>query len=213
MSYLDKMIDLVSSEDMPEVYSALLSHYLFEYIHPFYDGNGRTGRFLLALYLSNPLSLPTTLSLCRVIAEHKGAYYKAFSVTEDPLNHGEATFFVLQMMDLVRIAQEELVAELGTRRDALATAESYLDEIRLCGALSDRACGVLYQMVQVALFGSSPEVTLRDVAGYLEVTPQSARKYALELERANFVEAVSLRPLKFKLSDGGKEAFGIEDLA
>ena len=213
VSYLDKMIDLVSSEDMPEVYSALLSHYLFEYIHPFYDGNGRTGRFLLALYLSNPLSLPTTLSLCRVIAEHKGAYYKAFSVTEDPLNHGEATFFVLQMMDLVRIAQEELVAELGTRRDALATAESYLDEIRLCGALSDRACGVLYQMVQVALFGSSPEVTLRDVAGYLEVTPQSARKYALELERANFVEAVSLRPLKFKLSDGGKEAFGIEDLA
>ena len=41
MSYLDKMIDLVSSEDMPEVYSALLSHYLFEYIHPFYDGNGK----------------------------------------------------------------------------------------------------------------------------------------------------------------------------
>ncbi|MTH39139.1 Fic family protein, partial [Veillonella dispar] len=35
VSYLDKMIDLVSSEDMPEVYSALLSHYLFEYIHPF----------------------------------------------------------------------------------------------------------------------------------------------------------------------------------
>ncbi|MFR4802455.1 MAG: Fic family protein [Eggerthellaceae bacterium] len=213
VSYLDKMIDLVSSEDMPEVYSALLSHYLFEYIHPFYDGNGRTGRFLLALYLSNPLSLPTTLSLCRVIAEHKGAYYKAFSVTEDPLNHGEATFFVLQMMDLVRIAQEELVAELGTRRDALSTAEGRLEEIRLRGALSDRACGVLYQMVQVALFGSSPEVTLRDIAAYLEVTPQSARKYALELERANFVEAVSLRPLKFKLSDDGKEAFGIEDLA
>ena len=68
-------------------------------------------------------------------------------------------------------------------------------------------------MVQVALFGSSPEVTLRDIAAYLEVTPQSARKYALELERANFVEAVSLRPLKFKLSDDGKEAFGIEDLA
>ena len=117
------------------------------------------------------------------------------------------------MMDLVRIAQEELVAELGTRRDALSTAEGRLEEIRLRGALSDRACGVLYQMVQVALFGSSPEVTLRDIAAYLEVTPQSARKYALELERANFVEAVSLRPLKFKLSDDGKEAFGIEDLA
>ena len=139
VSYLDKMIDLVSSEDMPEVYSALLSHYLFEYIHPFYDGNGRTGRFLLALYLSNPLSLPTTLSLCRVIAEHKGAYYKAFSVTEDPLNHGEATFFVLQMMDLVRkksLSQNwERAATRCRRRRAVSKRSGFVGRCRIAPAV------------------------------------------------------------------------------
>lgn len=207
--YLGLMIDLVSSEEMPEVYSALLSHYLFEYIHPFYDGNGRTGRFLLTLYLSNPLSLPTTLSLSRVIAEHKGAYYKAFSITEDPLNHGEATFFVLQMMDLIKIAQDELVAELGTRRDALTEAESRLESVRDEKHLSERACSMLYQVVQVSLFGTNADVTLSDVARHLEVTPQSARRYAAELERAGLVEAVGLRPLKFKLSTHGASAFGI----
>ena len=209
VSHLRAMIGLAASEEMPELYSALLSHYLFEYIHPFYDGNGRTGRFLLALYLSNPLSLPTTLSLSRVIAEHKSAYYRAFSVTEHPLNHGEATFFVLQMMDLIRIAQDDLVTELQARRDALAQAEERLGGLKAAFGLSERACALLYQMVQVTLFGANPSVALRDMAGYLEVTVQSARKYASELEHAGLVDVVSRRPLRFRLAARGAEGFGI----
>lgn len=207
ISHLKLMVELVSSEHIPEIYSALVAHYLFEYIHPFYDGNGRTGRFLLALSLSNPLSIPTTLSLSRVIAEHKGAYYKAFSVTEDALNHGEATFFVLQMMDFIRIAQSDLISELNTRREALTEAENCLDRVQAEGELSERAAGMLYQVVQVSLFGMSPEVTLRDVARHLDVTPQSARKYAHELEKAGLVEVVSMRPLTFRLSAYGEDAF------
>lgn len=38
---------------------------------PFYDGNGRTGRYLLALYLDESLSIPTVLSLSRTIAKNK----------------------------------------------------------------------------------------------------------------------------------------------
>lgn len=209
VSYLNAMIRLADSEEMPELYSAVLSHYLFEYIHPFYDGNGRTGRFLLALYLSNPLSLPTTLSLSRVIAEHKGAYYQAFSVTEHPLNHAEGTFFVLQMMDLIRTAQDELVAELQARREALMEAEERLDGVRADLGLSERACNLLYQVVQVALFGANADVTLRDAAKHLEVTTQSARKYASGLESAGLIETTSRRPLKFMLSGQGEEAFGM----
>ncbi|MEA5020480.1 MAG: Fic family protein [Gordonibacter sp.] len=209
IAYLNAMIRLARSGEIPELYSAALSHYLFEYIHPFYDGNGRTGRFLLALYLSNPLSVPTTLSLSRVIAERKGVYYQAFSVTEHPLNHAEATFFVLQMMDFIRAAQDDLVTELQARREALIEAEERLGDVRAELRLSDRACNLLYQMVQVALFGANADVTLQDAAGHLEITPQSARKYASELESAGLVETTSRRPLKFKLSGRGEEAFGM----
>ena len=54
---ISQMINLVEGGAVPAVYSAFLAHFLFEYIHPFYDGNGRTGRYLLALYLSEPLSI------------------------------------------------------------------------------------------------------------------------------------------------------------
>ncbi len=71
--------DLARSDTIPFLQRAIASHFLFEYIHPFYDGNGRTGRYLLALYLSNDLTLPTVLSLSRTIAENKNEYYKAFT--------------------------------------------------------------------------------------------------------------------------------------
>ena len=88
---------------MPQV--RLASHYLFEYAHPFYDGNRRTGRYLLSLFLSEPLSKPTVLSLSRTIAENRSDYYAAFRTVDNPLNKGELTFFVYALLDLVRKAQ------------------------------------------------------------------------------------------------------------
>lgn len=60
-------------------------HYQFEAIHPFFDGNGRTGRILLLLYLklTGLLDLPA-LFLSRYIIENKGTYYsKLRAVTEN----------------------------------------------------------------------------------------------------------------------------------
>ena len=90
----------------------MTSHYLFECIHPFYDGNGRTGRCLLALYLDESLSIPTVLSLSRTIAENKNVYYAAFSSVENPLNHGEMTHFVYAMLELIRTAQSSMIERL-----------------------------------------------------------------------------------------------------
>lgn len=54
------------------------AHYIFEYAHPFYDGNGRTGCYLLSLFLENSLSQPTVLSLSRAIANNRFALTDAF---------------------------------------------------------------------------------------------------------------------------------------
>lgn len=79
---------------------------------PFYDGNGRTGRYLLALYLDESLSIPTVLSLSRTIAENKNAYYAAFSSVKNPLNHGEMAHFVYAMLELIRTAQSSMIERL-----------------------------------------------------------------------------------------------------
>lgn len=51
---LEKLLIFMNS-DIPILIKALITHYFFEYVHPFYDGNGRTGRFLLSSYLARKL--------------------------------------------------------------------------------------------------------------------------------------------------------------
>lgn len=206
---IDQMLRLVASPDIPQTYSAILSHFLFEYIHPFYDGNGRTGRYLLALYLSEPLSKPTVLSLSRVIAENKGKYYKAFDIAERPLNHAEATFFVMQIIELVRLAQDSLIESLELKKAQLERAGECVELLKESYKLADTAVEVLYVMAQSYLFGAFPEVSLAELAKSVEASGQTARKYLKGLESEGLVTVVSKRPIKFKLSDKTAELLGM----
>ena len=73
------------SEDIDPLVRMAVMHYQFEAIHPFTDGNGRTGRVLNLLYLveQDLLKIPV-LYLSRYIIEHKADYYRLLlAVTTD----------------------------------------------------------------------------------------------------------------------------------
>ncbi|MDR2063535.1 MAG: Fic family protein [Candidatus Nomurabacteria bacterium] len=68
-----------------EIYARMaILHYQFEAIHPFGDGNGRTGRILMPLYLTLQGELPVpVLFISQYILEHRDEYYKKLrEVTE-----------------------------------------------------------------------------------------------------------------------------------
>jgi len=97
---LKNLEDYIHAEDTvdPLVKLALI-HYQFEAIHPFTDGNGRTGRILNILYLTSQhlLALPV-LYLSKYIIEHKSDYYRMLrGVTE----HQEWEPWILFMLDTV----------------------------------------------------------------------------------------------------------------
>lgn len=63
-------------------------HYQFESIHPFYDGNGRTGRILNVIYLvlKNKIQHPV-LYLSKYIIEHKEDYYRFLRLCQEDIKH------------------------------------------------------------------------------------------------------------------------------
>jgi Fic family protein len=97
LANLEKFINGDKSID-PLIKMALM-HYQFEAIHPFADGNGRTGRILLLLYLklSGLLNTPA-IYLSEYIIKHKADYYKKLrGVTEN--NEWES--YILYMLDMI----------------------------------------------------------------------------------------------------------------
>lgn len=97
LANLEKFINEDDSID-PLIKMALM-HYQFEAIHPFSDGNGRTGRILLLLYLklSGLLDTPA-IYLSEYIIKHKADYYRKLrGVTEN--NEWEA--YILYMLDMI----------------------------------------------------------------------------------------------------------------
>ena len=77
MSNLDKYVNLPELHNIDPLIKLAIIHYQFESIHPFYDGNGRTGRIINILYLiySKLLDIPV-LYLSRYINKNKADYYR-----------------------------------------------------------------------------------------------------------------------------------------
>ena len=209
---LGQMIALADSSDIPPTFAAIITHFLFEYIHPFYDGNGRMGRYLLALYLSGPLSLPTALSLSKVIAENKSKYYKAFKAAEAPRNYGEITFFVIQMMEFISLAQDDVIANLEKKKGLLQKAEEALPGLKKAPLfLTDKETKIMFLAVQNFLFGAITETSLQDISQYSGSGLQTARKYVSRLEDKGLLQSLSLRPLTFALTAKAFMAFGLTE--
>lgn len=206
---LAQMMDLARSDSTPFLQRAIASHFLFEYIHPFYDGNGRTGRYLLALYLSHDLTLPTVLSLSRTIAENKNEYYKAFTEAEDKLNSGELTFFVYTILGFIERAQQSLIEELGVKLDQLGKAKEIRRTLQEEFSLSSNAEDLLYAVMQEELFDTTKSMTLDEAGIHLMLTKQSARKYVHELEEAGLIEFAGKRPLRFRASESLRARMGM----
>lgn len=118
---LKNLEDFIHAEDQidPLVKMAII-HYQFEAIHPFFDGNGRTGRIILLLYLkmTELLNLPA-LYLSDYIIQNKDQYYANLrKVTED--NNWED--WILYMLDMV-----EKTALKG--RKQIAAIEELMNEM------------------------------------------------------------------------------------
>ncbi len=98
MSNLEKFIN-GSSELDPLVKMAII-HYQFESIHPFYDGNGRTGRIINILYLiQEKLQDLPILYLSKYIIKNKSDYYRLLQEVRTKENWEEWLLFMIKAVD------------------------------------------------------------------------------------------------------------------
>jgi len=113
MTNLEQFINDDTMSDFDPLVKMAIIHYQFESIHPFYDGNGRTGRIINVLYLvmKDLLNLPV-LYLSRYIIKNKGDYYKLLQEIRKTDNWENWLLFMLNGIEQISKETIELIGKI-----------------------------------------------------------------------------------------------------
>ncbi|MFQ9264937.1 MAG: Fic family protein [Clostridia bacterium] len=176
--YLKNLEEYINTDDMidPLIKLAII-HYQFESIHPFYDGNGRTGRILNILYLvlKDLLDSPI-LYLSRYINDNKQTYYKLFKEVRETNNFEEWIIYIL-------IGIEETAEEtMKLIKDIQGEMEEYSKEFK-------EKLPKIYskELLEGLFFEVYTKISyIENICG---VTRKTAMSYLNQLEEAGFLSS------------------------
>ncbi|MEE3626014.1 Fic family protein [Nitrospirillum sp. BR 11752] len=169
MSDLEKFINDDSLCSLDPLIKMAVIHHQFESIHPFPDGNGRIGRIINVLYLTQQglLEIPI-LYLSRYITEHKGQYYSLLQSTRDT---GEWQEWLLYMMKAVSESSIHALTLIDGIKELM---ENYKNRLRTYH----------YKIYSHDLLNNlfrHPYTRIDFVQSELEVSRQTAAKYLDQL--------------------------------
>ena len=146
----EKALKILNDTAILPLYRICLFHYLLEFIHPFYDGNGRLGRFILSYCISENLERLVAYRISETIKENIKAYYDAFLTCNDPKNLADLTPFLIMMLEMVNISMEDLKESLA---DKLSLLKHYREIIPHLDQYQNDTLASLYDiLIQASLF-------------------------------------------------------------
>lgn len=165
------------SDDLSPLINLAILHYQFESIHPFYDGNGRTGRILNILYLIlNQLIDVPILYLSSYIIANKPEYYRLLNQTH---KQGKWEEWIIFMLKAVERTSKDTISKITNIKNQLDATITKVQE----------KAPKVYRKELVELLFEQPYSKIEFVVNKLGVERKAASRYLKELENIGIVES------------------------
>jgi len=182
----NEILDLLSNflehfnsnqDDLSPLINLAILHYQFESIHPFYDGNGRTGRILNILYLiiNELLDIPI-LYLSSYINENKSEYYKLLNKVN---KSDEWEEYILYMLKAIEVTSERTILKINSIKELLEQTISIV---------KDKAPKT-YRKELVELLFEQPYSKIENVVEKLQVERKAGSRYLKKMEEIDVIES------------------------
>ena len=170
---MELALAFLNDEDYDPLIRAAAFHYLFGYMHPFYNGNGRMTRFISSYILAkNGVPSLAALRLSYVIKSNRSAYYALFKDTNDKRNFGDLTCFVVRFLSFVSDACKQVLDFLTEKKQILDHYLGLVDRLDM----EKNAKKLLYILVQATVCEWTG-LSIQEMSNTMGCTTHMIRKY------------------------------------
>lgn len=192
------LIQFLQDDTHPELFRYLIAHYYYEYIHPFYDGNGRTGRLLVGSYLSKYLERYSAVTFSYAINKDKVKYYQALEEVPFPMNKGELTFYLKSMLELLVTGQNNILDDLSISEAKLARIELFLFDGSWKSSKEEQE--VLFYLLVLTVFSSNEDILVSRLITLSGYSRYKIKQALDKLEEKGIVSLQQPRPNSYSLT-------------
>ncbi|MBL1243240.1 MAG: Fic family protein [Sulfurimonas sp.] len=190
LSNLEKFIN--EPNDVDPLINMAIIHYQFETIHPFYDGNGRTGRIINILYLilQGLLDIPI-LYLSRYIIQNKSDYYR---LLQEVRTEGKLEEWILYMLDGVE----------QTALETIELVESIYGLMQETASILKERLPKIYSKDLIEILFMHPYTKIDFLVTRLSITRKTASSYLKQIEDLELLGSIKIGRSKYFIN---KELF------
>ncbi|PIC78006.1 cell filamentation protein Fic [Sporosarcina sp. P19] len=195
---LYQLIQFLQDSTHPELFRYLIAHYVYEYIHPFYDGNGRTGRLLVGSYLAKYLERYSAVTFSYTINKDKIKYYKALEQVPSPMNRGELTFYLKDMLELLIAGQENVIEDLIINEVKLSRIHDFLFSGKWQSSPDERS--ILLHLLVLTVFNAIEDIQVTQLMEVSDLSRYKVNQIMDMLVEEGIAELHQLRPKSYRVN-------------
>jgi len=217
MGNLEQFINDESMCDLDPLIKMAVIHHQFESIHPFYDGNGRTGRIINVLYLvqNGLLDLPI-LYLSRYITQHKGEYYSLIQAIRDKNTDDSSAEWERWVLFMLKGVEETAEETINMVKGISRLMTEYKEILRpLFGKKYKREILnnlFFYPYTKIEFFCKDVQLTRNSAAKYLNDIVETGLLQKAKIKRENYYINTKLMDLFLNHAELHSDVLAIESV-
>ena len=193
---MESALSLLNDSSIPIFIRIAIFHYLFGYIHPFYDGNGRMSRFITSYLLSNQLHATIGLQVSILIKMNRKIYYKLFEEADSELNRGDLTPFIIGTLRFIYSAISFTKSVLLKKWDQYISYKKHLDSLEIKDTTTHKIYDIL---LQAAIF-SNWGATIDEIADAIKKTKSTVYNKLKTIPPNRYTVSKKTRPYYYRLN-------------
>ena len=189
MANLEKFINDNEFSNLDPLIKMAVIHYQFESIHPFYDGNGRTGRIINILYLvlQGLLDIPI-LYLSRYITQNKAEYYQVLQDVRTKNDWEHLILYFLKSVEVTAIQTIDLITNINS------LMQDYKDKLRL-------ELPKIYSQDLLNILFKNPYTKIEFLEKELGIARQTASIYLDKIASVGLLEKVKVKNSNYYMNN------------